>query len=71
MPREPKPWNRATRVGTGGIHIYVPREIVERALVGANIPAGQQNIKVRVYGLRSDTPGSGRLLIKLAASEDP
>ena len=69
MPPEPKAWNKATRVGTGGIHVYIPREIVERALEGASLPIDSRALKVRVYGLRSDTPGSGRILVKLAARE--
>ena len=65
MPREPRKWNKATRVGGGGIHLYIPQEIVEMALVGANIPKDSKNLSARVYGLNSKKNGSARILVKL------
>lgn len=69
MPRNAALWNKATRISNGGIHLYIPKEIVERSFKGANIPADSRIIKVRVYGLNSKKNGSARILVKLRVEE--
>lgn len=71
MPPEPRAWRRATRVSNGGIHVYVPKELLERALDGASIPIDSKALQVRAYGLQSDTPGSARIILKLAIAREP
>lgn len=69
MPPEPRAWRRATRVSNGGIHVYIPKELLERALEGATLPTDSKSLSVRAYGLRSDTPGSARIILKLVARD--
>jgi hypothetical protein len=65
-----KEWNKATRV-KGGVHIYVPKEPIEAALLAAGLPADASDLKVRTIWLKSDHRKSARLIVEFKINDLP
>lgn len=64
--RERKKWQKATQA-SGGIHLYLSAEVMERALGGRG---GATDIWVRSYGMRCKGSRMGRIIIKVR-TDDP
>jgi hypothetical protein len=63
--REASTWTKATRKNGGGIHLYVPMEIVERALADGNIAIKNEELEVCFTSLRDKTNGRGSIHIRI------
>jgi hypothetical protein len=65
MSRNPAEWNKASRVGNAGLHLYVPKEEVEKALASAGIPIDARSLVVKSTWLKTSSRGTGRLVVQL------
>lgn len=63
--REAGEWNRAARIKTGGIHIYVPKEEVERALAQAGLDPSSTALMVKTTSFKTNHKGRARILISI------
>jgi len=64
--KQPNEWSKATRKkGTGGIHLYVPKEKLERALANARIDPSEIDLVIKVHPMKTNWRGRARILIEL------
>jgi hypothetical protein len=64
--KEPNMWSRATRKkGNGGLHLYVPKEMLERALSDALIDPAENDLLIRVHTFKTNWKGRGRIMVEL------
>jgi hypothetical protein len=70
LSREPGIWSKATRILSGGVHIYIPKEVVDRALESAGMSPSICVLSRKATWLKSSRVGRARIMIELEAVGD-
>ena len=64
--KEPSGWSRATRKKhSGGIHLYISKELLERALSNADIPVDEEELVLKSHTFKTNWRGRARIMIEL------
>ncbi len=50
--REMRKWTKATRVKGGGVHLYIPSEVVNMALTQGGIDVSENNLEVSFVAMK-------------------
>jgi hypothetical protein len=65
MAKEPEEYIKVTRRSTtGGAHLYINADIMNRALESAELPIESNNLVMKSYSCK-DRKGEAKILIKL------
>lgn len=65
MSREAGLWNRVTRIQTGGVHAYIPKEAVAKALEAAGLPEDIKKLRMKATWMKTSRKGRARILIEI------
>ena len=64
--KEPSGWSRATRKKhSGGIHLYISKELLQRALSYADIPVDEEELVIKSHTFKTNWKGRARIMIEL------
>ena len=63
--REPSTWTKATRKNGGGIHVYIPMEVVEKALGDGQLDIKDEELEVCFTALRDHKRGRGSIHVRV------